>query len=306
VTRRGRTRAGLRRLAVVAGFVSLCEAPVAAQEGPPLVLAVVPAMPIEGTFIALTLSPGSESVVASAELAGEPVHFERDTLGLWRAVAAVPLGADSVLWLRLTVTRPEGVPRVDSARIAVGRGRFAVDRLRVAPRFAESPDSALAARIAAERERAFAVSARSHDTPRLWRGSFGRPRPARVTSEFGRAREFNGEVQSRHLGVDLRGQSGAPVRAPNRGVVALVDDTYYGGNVVYLDHGAGLVTAYLHLSRVEVAPGDTVTRGQLLGRVGATGRVTGPHLHWIARHGGVTVDPLSLVRLDLAAFGGGA
>jgi murein DD-endopeptidase MepM/ murein hydrolase activator NlpD len=75
---------------------------------------------------------------------------------------------------------------------------------------------------------------------------------------------------------------------------------------VYLDHGAGLVTAYLHLSRVEVAPGDTVTRGQLLGRVGATGRVTGPHLHWIARHGGVTVDPLSLVRLDLAAFGGGA
>jgi len=148
-----------------------------------------------------------------------------------------------------------------------------------------------------------AVSRASLDTPRLWQGPFTRPRASRVTSEFGRAREFNGELQSRHLGLDLAGTPGAPVRAPNRGVVALVDQTWYGGNVIYLDHGRGLVTAYLHLSAALVSQGDTVSQGQLIGRVGATGRVTGPHLHWIARYGTLTLDPLSLERLDLSRFG---
>jgi murein DD-endopeptidase MepM/ murein hydrolase activator NlpD len=121
-----------------------------------------------------------------------------------------------------------------------------------------------------------------------------RPRAARITSGFGRGREFNGAITSRHMGTDFAGATGAPVRATNRGVVRLVDAFYYGGNVVYLDHGEGLTSAYLHLSRQDVAPGDTVERGQIIGRVGATGRVTGPHLHLIVRYGGVTVDPMSL------------
>jgi len=91
------------------------------------------------------------------------------------------------------------------------------------------------------------------------------------------------------------------VRATNRGVVTFVGDLYFSGMTVFLDHGAGLVTAYLHLSRALVAPGDTVARGQLIGRVGASGRVTGPHLHWLAAYGSVAVDPLDLLRLDLAA-----
>ena len=99
------------------------------------------------------------------------------------------------------------------------------------------------------------------------------------------------------MGTDFRGAVGAPVEAPARGVVALVDRFHLGGNVVYLDHGAGLVTAYLHLSETLVEQGDTVAPGEIIGRVGATGRVTGPHLHWIVRYGGVTVDPLSLLEL---------
>jgi murein DD-endopeptidase MepM/ murein hydrolase activator NlpD len=102
-------------------------------------------------------------------------------------------------------------------------------------------------------------------------------------------------VQSRHLGVDLAGTVGAPVRAANRGVVALVADFYLAGTAIYVDHGEGLVTGYFHLSESEVVVGDTVARGAIIGRVGATGRVTGPHLHWIARYGTVTVDPLSVV-----------
>jgi len=96
------------------------------------------------------------------------------------------------------------------------------------------------------------------------------------------------------MGTDFAGAPGAPVRAANRGVVRIVDAFYYGGNVVYVDHGGGLTSAYLHLSRQLVAEGDTVTRGQVIGRVGATGRVTGPHLHLIVRYGRVTVDPMSL------------
>ena len=99
------------------------------------------------------------------------------------------------------------------------------------------------------------------------------------------------------MGTDFAGATGAPVRAANRGVVRIVDAFYYGGNVVYIDHGGGLSSAYLHLSEQLVAAGDTVSRGQTIGRVGATGRVTGPHLHLIVRYGGVTVDPLSLFAL---------
>jgi murein DD-endopeptidase MepM/ murein hydrolase activator NlpD len=106
---------------------------------------------------------------------------------------------------------------------------------------------------------------------------------------------FNGTLSARHLGVDFRGKTGEPVRAANRGVVALVDNFFLAGNVVYLDHGDGVVTAYFHLSRTLVSTGDTVSRGQEIGLVGATGRVTGPHLHWSARYGATTVNPLDLI-----------
>lgn len=87
------------------------------------------------------------------------------------------------------------------------------------------------------------------------------------------------------------------MRAAGRGVVALVGNLYLAGHAVYIDHGAGLVTGYFHLSRVDVAEGDTVARGQIIGGVGKSGRVTGPHLHWIARYGAITVDPMSLMKV---------
>jgi murein DD-endopeptidase MepM/ murein hydrolase activator NlpD len=107
-------------------------------------------------------------------------------------------------------------------------------------------------------------------------------------------------VQSRHLGVDFAGATGEPVVAANRGVVALVADFYLAGRAVYVDHGDGLVTGYFHLSRADVSAGDTVAAGQRLGAVGHSGRVTAPHLHWIARYGAITVNPLSILALDSA------
>jgi murein DD-endopeptidase MepM/ murein hydrolase activator NlpD len=159
----------------------------------------------------------------------------------------------------------------------------------------------LARRIARERNRSRAAWRRSSDTPRLWDAPFLRPRPTHITSEFGSGRVFNGRLQSRHMGTDFEGSIGDPVRAANRGIVSLVGNFYYAGRLVYIDHGRGLLTAYLHLSQINVSEGDLVERGQVIGHVGSTGRVTGPHLHWIARVGAVTANPMSL--LELAADG---
>ena len=231
---------------------------------------------------------------ARATLAGERLHLRRmgDSVV---AHAAVPIDSSQGVTLVLACRATGGTWREDRVRVATSAGTYRLERLRVAPRFGAKPDSALAARQAAEAARAAAVSRAAHETPRLFDGAFRAPRPSRITSGFGSGRQFNGTVTSRHMGTDYAGATGAPVYAANRGVVRLVDRFYLGGNVVYVDHGEGLVTAYLHLSEARVAEGDTVARGQRIGDVGATGRVTGPHLHFIARFGQITVDPISLI-----------
>jgi murein DD-endopeptidase MepM/ murein hydrolase activator NlpD len=183
------------------------------------------------------------------------------------------------------------------ARAAESPPARSAERLRVADQFATPPDSAQA-RIAHDLAQALAVGRQSHATPRMWSAAWLTPRPGRVTSAFGTGRQFNGVVKSRHLGIDFAGTRGAPVHATNRGIVALVASFYLAGNVIYIDHGEGIVTGYFHLSAVSVAKGDTVARGQVIGRVGATGRVTGPHLHFAARYGGITIDPRSVLSLE--------
>jgi murein DD-endopeptidase MepM/ murein hydrolase activator NlpD len=181
--------------------------------------------------------------------------------------------------------------------LPVAQGGYPRESLSVAPGFVK-PDSIAAKRIQVEIARSREVSRLSQLRPRLWHGPFQLPRSSRITSRFGAARVFNGEVQSRHLGTDFAGAIGAPVRAAGRGVVALVAEFYLAGRAIYIDHGGGLVTAYFHLSHAYVARGDTVGVGQKIGAVGRTGRVTGPHLHWVARYGKISVDPMSLLQLQ--------
>ncbi|HEY6156532.1 MAG TPA: MFS transporter [Gemmatimonadales bacterium] len=257
-----------------------------------------PRAPLEGSAVVLELSsPSGDSVTAvRGELAGEPLHFERTPHGL-RALAAVPFDrADSVA-ARATVERAGGATDTVVAWLVPRRRRAPREKLRAAPEFVQPPDS-LEQRIKEEQELVSGVRHRAHDTPRLWVEPFVRPRPSAVTDRFGVARVFNGELRSRHMGVDFAGRRGASVRAANRGVVALVADLYLSGTTILIDHGAGLVTGYLHLNRTLVQVGDTVARGQPIGEVGASGRVTGPHLHWLAAYGGITFDPLSLVGLN--------
>jgi murein DD-endopeptidase MepM/ murein hydrolase activator NlpD len=251
-----------------------------------------PDRPVEGSLFRISVE-GAEPGRLRGEAAGQPLHFATSAGGALEALAAVPIDTRAELEVALFTDGEGGVDTL-RVRVPVRPGEYRMERLTVAPRFGREPDAALAARIADESARAMAVSRASHGTPRMWEGEFVRPRPGRVTSGFGHGRSFNGQVQSRHMGTDLAGAVGAPVRAANRALVALVGEFHLGGNVVYLDHGAGLVTAYLHLNRVHVREGEIVEAGQVIGEVGATGRVTGPHLHWIARYGTITVDPLSL------------
>jgi murein DD-endopeptidase MepM/ murein hydrolase activator NlpD len=209
--------------------------------------------------------------------------------------------SDSVVAL-VVVEREGATGSADTLRAAaiVPKVQVATSNLSVAPQFSRPMDAETAARVARESARAREVGRAAHGTPRLWTTPFRRPRTSVITSRFGSGRVFNGEVTSRHLGVDFRGAVGEEVRAANRGIVALVDTFFLAGRLIYIDHGAGVTTAYLHLSEALVAEGDTVVRGQVIGRVGGTGRVTAPHLHWAARYGAINVNPLDLVERTTA------
>jgi murein DD-endopeptidase MepM/ murein hydrolase activator NlpD len=261
-------------------------------------LTITPERPLPGALVTLTISdPGRlrDSIAGiRGTMAGEPLHF-LGCHGAYCAIGAVPVDSVRAVTARVIVARASG--RADTVYASVTPPPLPppTERLAVGERFGRPLDAATAARVARENARALAVGRQSHEAPPRWTAPFERPRDSDVSSGFGTGRTFNGQVTSRHLGVDFRGAIGAPVRAANRGVVALVDTFFLGGRVVYLDHGGGITTGYLHLSRVLVAPGDTVARGQTIGLVGATGRVTGPHLHWTARYGALTVNPLDLL-----------
>ena len=249
-----------------------------------------PLVPLEGSIVRIRADTAH-----TGELAGEPLHFLPDSAGGYTAIAAVPLGSPDTAPLILR----RGTGALTFRGIPVERRPSGpAVRLRTAPEFTRPPDSALLARLRQERELVAAVLRNTHQRPRLWAGTFAAPRPGPIRSPFGASRGFSdGGEESRHRGADLAGKRGDPVRAANRGVVALVADLFYAGTVIYVDHGAGLITAYAHLSRALVAPGDTVTRGQVIGNVGASGRVTGPHLHWTALYGRVAFDPVDLLQL---------
>ena len=172
--------------------------------------------------------------------------------------------------------------------------------LRVARRFT-SPSRAEQLRSARD-QRAFEEAFDVALEPWLFTDDFSWPRPPDVTAPFGDLRLINGKKHSRHFGVDLDGGTGDPIGAANAGEVVLVRDCFASGKTVLVHHGGRLFTAYFHLSRFEVKEGDRVSAGQRLGRVGRTGRVTGPHLHFGVKLDGRWVDPASLMRLRF--FGG--
>lgn len=173
--------------------------------------------------------------------------------------------------------------------------------LKVAPKYV-APPAEVMARI--ERERQLSRKALASRTEKRWALPLARPVPGGITSAFGGRRVFNGQPRAPHKGTDMRCAEGTPVKATCAGTVLLAASTYFGGNTVYLDHGQGVVSTYSHLSAFDVKAGERVRQGQVIGRSGATGRVTGPHLHFGFFVQGVAVDAMPLLKTPPSFTGG--
>lgn len=178
-------------------------------------------------------------------------------------------------------------------RIAVKGRSFPTRTLTVDGAFVNPPPAAVE-RIQ-EEARHLAELWETSTPGKLWSGPFVRPVPDPANSAFGTRTILNGEARSPHGGADFRSAAGTPIKAPNSGRVALVGSYYFTGDTVVIDHGLGLFSLFAHMSAIDVHEGDLVKAGAVIGRVGASGRVTGPHLHWAVRASGARIDPLSLL-----------
>jgi murein DD-endopeptidase MepM/ murein hydrolase activator NlpD len=224
-----------------------------------------------------------ESVVSSVFGKRIPLAFDEQRQ-TWNALVGIDLDTKPGLY-RMTIGSQVRLLRV-AAR------KFEVRRLRVAEEFVNPPASAME-QITRDDRKLTEIYART--TPRRWTGSFLLPVDGAPTSNFGTVSYFNGQRRSPHTGVDFLSPTGTPIRASNHGTVALAEPLYFTGNTVIVDYGDGLYSLFAHLSEFRVKEGAEVQPDTIVGLVGATGRVTGPHLHWTVRLHGARVDPTSLV-----------
>jgi murein DD-endopeptidase MepM/ murein hydrolase activator NlpD len=232
------------------------------------------------------------------EWLGHKVEFFRAGAN-WLALAGADVEA-SLGPSRLQITmHARGSDANLTRTIDIHPAHYRTGTLSVAPQFVEPGPEALK-QIDAESKIKAAVFAASAPQP-LWHGSFRAPVPAQATDSFGTRRMFNGKLASIHKGADFRAAAGTPVHAGNSGIVVLARPLYYEGNCVIIDHGLGLFTLSMHFSRIDVHEGQHVKTGDRLGLSGATGRVTGPHLHWAVRWQGAYLDPVKLLHLNLNA-----
>ena len=247
----------------------------------------------QGSAIQLTFpnEPGVKSVEIAWGSMKVPAFLVEDR---WTTVLGVDLdakpgkhSADALF------TMDDGRIEKREGVIEVARKRFPTTELKVDDKYVElsKPDLARANRESKETEAIFAKITNEM----LWDQPFSAPIAGETGTNFGHRRIFNGQPRAPHTGADLRAKTGTPIHAANRGRVMLAKDLFFTGNTVILDHGLGVYSLYAHLSRIDVKAGDMVSNGQLLGLAGATGRVTGPHLHWGLRVQGARVDPFTLV-----------
>jgi len=182
--------------------------------------------------------------------------------------------------------------------VEIHPAKYRTEAISVAPRYVE-PQAEDMKQIEIDNQLKAQAFGASAPNP-LWHGSFRAPVNAAATDSFGVRRLYNGKLASIHKGMDFRAHMGTPVRAGNSGTVVLAHRLYFEGNCVIIDHGLGLYTVSMHLSRIDVRLGQYVETGQRVGLSGSTGRVTGPHLHWAVRWEGAYLDPAKLLKLDLS------
>jgi len=200
------------------------------------------------------------------------------------------IGRDEKGPLQVQVRRPDG--STETASIAVSARDWPVERVNGVPPKTVNPPPAIAERI--RREQAQVTESRKRDDARTdFTQTFLWPVQGRISGRFGNARVYNGQPGSGHSGMDIAVPTGTPVKAPAAGIVTFANpDLYLTGGTLVLDHGFGISSNFLHLWRIDVKVGDRIEQGQTIAAVGATGRATGPHLHWGMNWFDVRIDPL--------------
>ena len=245
--------------------------------------------------------PG-ELVVLTITASAPIDHLSIDAFG--HGVAAFPVNPaqwQALVGIDLDVAPGEypvaiaGGAAKTTYRLKVAPRKFPTRRLTVDEAFV-NPPAAETSRIEQESKLLAQVWA-SPAPERLWSAAFVRPVPDAANSRFGTRSIFNGVPRNPHGGADFLSPAGTPVHAPNAGTVVVARNLYFSGNTVIIDHGLGLFSMLAHLSEFAVHEGDRVRADEIVGKVGATGRVTGPHLHWAFRASGARVDPLSVLAL---------
>lgn len=260
---------------------------------------IQPARLVNGTPLLFRVTTLKPVHTLSANWLGHEIEFTFDAPHKqWFALAGVSLETKPGIYpLQLHAEASAGEPISFEKKIRVERQRYPRAVLKVPPRYtAPSPED----QQEIEQDKATKAEAFKTLSPdREWKGSFASPVNAAISDVFGVERVFNGSVQSTHRGLDFRVPSGTPVAAVNSGRVILAQPLFFEGNCVVIDHGQGLLTLYLHLSKFSVKEGDNVKKGQEIGRSGGTGRATGPHLHLAVRWQGVYLNPQVLLKLNL-------
>lgn len=243
-----------------------------------------------GDILLITVAGRSDGV--TGEFNGKPVHFNPSS-GSMTALVGLDLNMKPGVY-PLSVTM-DGETRVRKVR--VGKKEYPLQRLTLPKdKVTLSPENE--ARV--DRELKLISAIWPVDSLRMWSGRFQDPLPGKeLGTPFGVRRIINDIPKNSHSGVDVSGDEGDPVLAPNDGVAVLVDEHFYGGNSLVLDHGQGIYTMFFHLSKINVRPGQAVLKGEVVALVGSTGRSTGAHLHWGVRMQGARVDPLQLIGLKL-------
>lgn len=239
------------------------------------------AEPVPGGVAIIELAPADAPRPAVRYRDRRVMVLEND--GHWHAVVGIPLGAD-------TGTHHVEIAGSGKKPFEVGSKTYEEQRIQLDDDKMVSPGPEALERIRKE-SREIGRALGLYSETRYANTRFSLPAEGPQTSAFGLKRFFNGEPRNPHSGIDLGAPQGAPVTAPAAGVVIETGDYYFNGKTVFLDHGQGLVTMYCHLSEIEVRPGNPVARGERIGRIGSTGRVTGPHLHWTVRLNNASVNP---------------
>jgi murein DD-endopeptidase MepM/ murein hydrolase activator NlpD len=251
-----------------------------------------------GELVVLTLAPSApvERLGVRAfdrEVAAFRPPAPSDAAPTWQALVGIDLDVKAGTY-PVAVDADNGRIRA-TYNLVVAPKRFPTRRLTVNESFVNPPPSE---RERIEREAKLLESVwEAPAAERLWTSPFVRPVAEPANSRFGTRSVFNGVPRNPHGGADFLSPSGTPIHAPNAGRIAVARGLYFSGNTVVIDHGLGLFSTLAHLSAIDVREGDRVIPGQVVGRVGATGRVTGPHLHWAVRASGARVDPIALLTL---------